>query len=136
MDFRELLLEAEEQKVYTNDNGQSVYFSNHAWNDRLERKWWDDCNDDEFLKYIIPALETLANKDKKELHYRDEYAIVSKDGKKGFIISLRPNLDSGRYDSFAIVTILNRKNKELYINVPTDNKIILESKSIIILCEV
>lgn len=142
LSFKELI-ENRETPVYKNNKtGQYVTLSKHVQDDRAHRRWWKNTDDPEFIKFIEKPLRYLANRDRNQLKFRDEWAVVSKDGKRALIISLRYNQKSDKNDSFNIMTILNSdaqdsadKNK-LFINVNQGQKITLtESKQIYeILC--
>ncbi len=127
LSFKEFLIEAQETVVYKNKYGQTVSLTNHVEQDRDHRKWWKDYNDESFLKFVEPALKILQGRDRKTLKYKSDWAIISKDKKKGFIISLRYNNLEDKNDSFAIVTILNSdakdaRAKEIFIGGVQDNQ--------------
>ena len=127
LSFKEYLTEAKETIVYSNKYGQTVSLTNHVEQDRDHRKWWKDYNDESFLKFVEPALKILQGRDRKTLKYKSDWAIISKDKKKGFIISLRYNNLEDKNDSFAIVTILNSdakdaRAKEIFIGGVQDNQ--------------
>lgn len=135
LSFKEFLLEAKETVVYKNKHGQKVTLTGHVEQDRDHRKWWKSYEDENFLKFVKPALDILRGRDRKTLKFKSDWAILSKDKKKGFIISLRYNDLEDKNDSFAIVTILNAdakdaRAKEIFIGgVQDNNKITLkESK--------
>ena len=110
--FREFFLESKETVVYKNKHGQTVSLTNHVEQDREHRKWWKSYEDEEFLKFVEPTLKILKGRDRKDLKYKSDWAIISKDKKRGFIISLRYNNLEDKNNSFAIVTILNADTKD------------------------
>lgn len=140
LSYKEYLEEAQETKIYKNNKGQFVSLTKHVEMDREHRKWWDSYEDESFLKMIKPTLNHLNKSERKDLRYRDEWAILTKDKTKGFIISLRYNQSTDKNDSFAIITILNSKAKdsaskdEIFVNVDANKKFVLnESKQVEIL---
>jgi len=125
--YKEFLIEAQETVVYKNKNGQKVSLTNHVEQDREHRKWWKSYEDEEFLRFIEPTLKILKGRDRKDLKFKSDWAILSKDKKKGFIISLRYNNLEDKNNSFAIVTILNAdakdaRAKEIFIGGVQDNQ--------------
>lgn len=125
--YHEELMEAKETEVYKNRYGQKVTLTGHVEQDREHRKWWKDYSDEEFTKFIEPALKILKSRERDKLKYKADWAIISKDKKKGLIISLRYNGLTDKNDSFAIVTILNSdakdaRSKEIFIGGVQDNQ--------------
>lgn len=134
LSFMEYLIEAKETVVYSNKHGQKVTLTNHVEQDRNHRKWWKSYEDEEFLKFVEPALSILKNTDKKELSFKQEWGIISKDEKKGFIISLRYNDKTDKNDSFSIITILNSDSEDaisskVFMKGIKDNKMIIINES-------
>jgi len=132
LEYTQMLEEAKETVVYKNKYGQKVSLTGHVEQDRDHRKWWKSYEDEEFLRFVKPTLEILKGRDRKSLKYKSDWAIISKDKKKGFIVSLRYNDLEDKNDSFAIVTILNAdakdaRAKEIFIGgVQDGNKITLK----------
>lgn len=115
------LVEMKSQIVYSDPiTKQYVALTAHAKNDRTYRPWWDSFQDESFTRYVQKILRRLdslyrqkiKNRDSKiDFAYAEEFGVISKDGKRGMVISLR-DTGGNNFTSFSIVTVLNADAKD------------------------
>jgi len=116
--------------VYDQD-GKKVRLTAHI-DTRQHRPWWDDVQDESFQKYLRKGLEILS---KRKASRNEEYALMSKNGKRALIISAKEG-KKDRYTNFDIMTILNaeaagmEKEKIFIKKIDDKNKIMVECKQI------